>query len=120
METQPNVCVLLDVGTRPGKNSIYRLWKAFDVNSNVGGACGEIAVYKGKNWKYLINPLGWCFFYLLLPMKYVLTGSRSFSSGGSEFRVQDKQHTRQAYRIFIRVYQRSGWLSHLRQLVSIH
>lgn len=28
------------------------------MNSNVGGACGEIAVYKGKNWKYLLNPLG--------------------------------------------------------------
>ena len=55
---QPNVCVLLDVGTRPGNNSIYRLWKTFDVNSNVGGACGEIAAYKGKNWKYLLNPLG--------------------------------------------------------------
>jgi cellulose synthase/poly-beta-1,6-N-acetylglucosamine synthase-like glycosyltransferase len=49
---------LLDVGTRPGKTSIYRLWKAFDANSNVGGACGEIAAYKGKNWKYLLNPLG--------------------------------------------------------------
>lgn len=23
----PNVCVLLDVGTRPGPKSIYRLWK---------------------------------------------------------------------------------------------
>ncbi|KAI6134500.1 glycosyltransferase family 2 protein [Pisolithus croceorrhizus] len=54
---QPNVCVLLDVGTRPGNNSIYKLWKTFDVNSNVGGACGEIAVYKGKNWKNLLNPL---------------------------------------------------------------
>ncbi|KAG1858160.1 glycosyltransferase family 2 protein [Suillus subluteus] len=54
---QPNICVLLDVGTRPGNNSIYRLWKTFDVNSNVGGACGEIAVYKGKNWQYLLNPL---------------------------------------------------------------
>ncbi|KAH7888726.1 glycosyltransferase family 2 protein [Phlebopus sp. FC_14] len=54
---QPNVCVLLDVGTRPGNNSIYRLWKTFDVNSNVGGACGEIAAYKGKNWMYLLNPL---------------------------------------------------------------
>jgi cellulose synthase/poly-beta-1,6-N-acetylglucosamine synthase-like glycosyltransferase len=50
--------VLLDVGTRPGNNSIYRLWKAFDLNSNVGGACGEIAAYKGKNWSALLNPLG--------------------------------------------------------------
>lgn len=37
---QPNVCVLLDVGTQPGPSSIYRLWKAFDINSNVAGACG--------------------------------------------------------------------------------
>ena len=55
---QPNVCVLLDVGTRPGNKSIYHLWKAFDVNSNVAGACGEIAVYKGKRWLGLLNPLG--------------------------------------------------------------
>ncbi|TRM69546.1 glycosyltransferase family 2 protein [Schizophyllum amplum] len=54
---QPNVCVLLDVGTRPGNTSIYKLWKAFDVNSSVAGACGEIAVYKGKRWSLLLNPL---------------------------------------------------------------
>ncbi|KAG9058039.1 hypothetical protein FS842_002000 [Serendipita sp. 407] len=54
---QPNICVLLDVGTRPGPNSIYHLWKAFDRNSNVGGACGEIAAYKGPWWSYLLNPL---------------------------------------------------------------
>ncbi|KAJ7901773.1 glycosyltransferase family 2 protein [Mycena olivaceomarginata] len=54
---QPNVCVLLDVGTRPGSTAIYRLWKAFDVNSRVAGACGEISTYKGKNWSLLVNPL---------------------------------------------------------------
>ncbi|CAE7226150.1 unnamed protein product [Rhizoctonia solani] len=54
---QPNVCVLLDVGTRPGTKSLYHLWKTFDVSSNVGGACGEIAAYKGKRWKALLNPL---------------------------------------------------------------
>ncbi|KIY44391.1 glycosyltransferase family 2 protein [Fistulina hepatica ATCC 64428] len=54
---QPNVCVLLDVGTRPANTSLYKLWKAFDVNSNVAGACGEISVFKGKHWKYLLNPL---------------------------------------------------------------
>ncbi|KAL6300445.1 chitin synthase-domain-containing protein [Sparassis latifolia] len=54
---QPNVCVLLDVGTRPENKSIYYLWKAFDVNSNVAGACGEIAAYKGKRWSALLNPL---------------------------------------------------------------
>lgn len=55
---QPNVCILLDVGTRPGNKSLYHLWKAFDVNSRVGGACGEISTYKGKNWSLLLNPLG--------------------------------------------------------------
>lgn len=55
---QPNVCVLLDVGTMPGPSSIYHLWKAFDINSNVGGACGEIVALKGKYWEKLINPLG--------------------------------------------------------------
>jgi chitin synthase len=43
----PNVCVLLDVGTRPGNNSIYHLWKSFDINSNVAGACGEIRAMAG-------------------------------------------------------------------------
>ncbi|KAH9919163.1 glycosyltransferase family 2 protein [Epithele typhae] len=54
---QPNVCVLLDVGTMPGPTSIYHLWKAFDINSNVGGACGEIVALKGKWGQNLINPL---------------------------------------------------------------
>ncbi|KIY66737.1 glycosyltransferase family 2 protein [Cylindrobasidium torrendii FP15055 ss-10] len=53
----PNVCVLLDVGTRPGVTSIYHLWKAFDINSNVGGACGEIVALKGKWGRHLLNPL---------------------------------------------------------------
>ncbi|KAJ7647716.1 glycosyltransferase family 2 protein [Roridomyces roridus] len=54
---QPNVCVLLDVGTQPGPTSIYHLWKAFDINSNVGGACGEIVALKGKYGQNLLNPL---------------------------------------------------------------
>jgi len=54
---QPNVCVLLDVGTMPGPTSIYHLWKAFDINSNVAGACGEIVALKGKYGQNLINPL---------------------------------------------------------------
>ncbi|EIW67717.1 hypothetical protein TREMEDRAFT_11732, partial [Tremella mesenterica DSM 1558] len=53
----PNVCVLLDVGTRPAPKSLYYLWKAFDLNSKVGGACGEIATFKGKTWRSLLNPL---------------------------------------------------------------
>ncbi|KAI9693135.1 MAG: Chitin synthase, class 2 [Bathelium mastoideum] len=53
----PNVCILLDVGTKPGKTSLYHLWKAFDTDSNVAGAAGEIKAGKGKAWLGLLNPL---------------------------------------------------------------
>ncbi|KAG0359366.1 Chitin synthase, class 1 [Podila minutissima] len=53
----PRVCVLLDVGTRPGPTSIYQLWKVFDLNSNVAGACGEIKPVKGPAARNLLNPL---------------------------------------------------------------
>ncbi|KAF9195658.1 Chitin synthase, class 1, partial [Haplosporangium sp. Z 27] len=53
----PNICVLLDVGTRPENTSIYHLWKAFDVNKNVAGACGEICAMKGRGCTNLFNPL---------------------------------------------------------------
>ncbi|KAL1919164.1 uncharacterized protein VTP21DRAFT_2546 [Calcarisporiella thermophila] len=54
---QPKVCVLLDVGTRPGNTSIYHLWKAFDLNPKIGGACGEICTMKGTAGVNLLNPL---------------------------------------------------------------
>lgn len=57
---KPNVCVLLDAGTVPEHKSIYSLWKAFDVNSSVAGACGEIAVDTGGPAGLglaLLNPL---------------------------------------------------------------
>lgn len=53
----PNICILLDVGTKPGGNSLYHLWKAFDTDSNVAGACGEIVAMKGKYGTGLLNPL---------------------------------------------------------------
>jgi len=53
----PEVCVLIDVGTKPTHDSIYQLWKAFDSNPNVGGACGEIYCQLGDSCKNLINPL---------------------------------------------------------------
>lgn len=54
---QPHVCVLIDVGTRPGNTSLYSLWKAFDIQSNIAGACGEIRTLKGKFGVALLNPL---------------------------------------------------------------
>lgn len=53
----PEVCILIDVGTKPTHDSIYQLWKAFDRNPNLGGACGEIYCQLGKNCKNLVNPL---------------------------------------------------------------
>lgn len=53
----PNVVVLLDVGTKPDNHAVYNLWKAFDRDSNVAGAAGEIKAMKGKGWRNLLNPL---------------------------------------------------------------
>jgi chitin synthase len=53
----PNICVLIDAGTRPGKDSIYHLWKAFDLEPNCAGACGEIKAMTGPGGKNLLNPL---------------------------------------------------------------
>jgi chitin synthase len=53
----PNICVLIDAGTKPGKDSIYHLWKAFELEPMCGGACGEIKVMldKGRQlWKPLV------------------------------------------------------------------
>lgn len=52
----PEVCVLLDVGTKPGTRSIYHLWEAFHNNPNLGGACGEIHAMIKRGVK-LLNPL---------------------------------------------------------------
>ncbi|RKP09671.1 glycosyltransferase family 2 protein [Thamnocephalis sphaerospora] len=54
---KPNVCILLDVGTKPSGTSIYHLWKAFDRSPSVGGACGEICADLGKGGHLLLNPL---------------------------------------------------------------
>lgn len=61
---KPNVCVLLDVGTKPTGTSIYevsclsplrvgvkltfQLYKCFEKHPNVGGACGEIYADTGQ------------------------------------------------------------------------
>ncbi|KNE57215.1 hypothetical protein, variant [Allomyces macrogynus ATCC 38327] len=50
----PKVCVLIDVGTQPQPNSIFRLWAMFNDNM-VGGACGEIAV-EGDFW-FKLKPI---------------------------------------------------------------
>lgn len=53
---EPEICVLIDAGTKPGRKSIYYLWEAFYNDPNLGGCCGEIhAMIEGG--KKLLNPL---------------------------------------------------------------
>lgn len=52
----PNICVLIDCGTKPGRDSIYQLWKAFDLEPMCAGACGEIKAMLSHG-KKLLNPL---------------------------------------------------------------
>ena len=54
---EPNICVLIDAGTRPGRDSIYQLWRAFDLEPMCAGACGEIKAMLGPGGKNLFNPL---------------------------------------------------------------
>ena len=53
----PEICILLDAGTKPGSKSILALWEAFYNDKDLGGACGEIHAMLGKGGKNLINPL---------------------------------------------------------------
>lgn len=52
----PQICVLIDAGTKPGHKSIYYLWEAFYNDAHLGGCCGEIhAMIEGG--RKLLNPL---------------------------------------------------------------
>lgn len=53
----PEICILLDAGTKPGPKSLLALWEAFYNDKDLGGACGEIHAMLGKGWRNLINPL---------------------------------------------------------------
>jgi chitin synthase len=51
---KPEICVLIDAGTKPGHKSIYYLWEAFYNDPHLGGCCGEIhAMIQGG--KKLLN-----------------------------------------------------------------
>ncbi|OQD63950.1 hypothetical protein PENPOL_c008G02709 [Penicillium polonicum] len=53
----PEICILIDAGTKPGPKSLLALWQAFYNDKNLGGACGEIHALLGHRWKKLLNPL---------------------------------------------------------------
>ena len=78
-QLEPEVCILIDAGTKPGTKSLYHLWEAFYKwayfvflltvalentgwcvllcsDKNLGGACGEIHAML-KSGKKLFNPL---------------------------------------------------------------
>ncbi|KAI5309618.1 Chitin synthase, class 2, partial [Ascosphaera atra] len=44
----PEVCILIDAGTKPGNKSLLALWEAFYNDKDLGGACGEIHAMLGK------------------------------------------------------------------------
>ena len=53
----PEVCILLDAGTKPSSRSLLALWEGFYNDKDLGGACGEIHAMLGKGGKKLLNPL---------------------------------------------------------------
>lgn len=79
-QLKPSVCMLLDVGTRPGPSSIYRLWKTFDINRDVGGACGEVRAMTGKHHDFFMF-----YFFLMLLFRY--SRHCTFESFGSSSKL---------------------------------
>lgn len=53
----PEVCILIDAGTKPGRKSLLALWQAFYNDKHLGGACGEIHALLGRGWRNVLNPL---------------------------------------------------------------
>lgn len=53
---RPKVCLFVRNGARLGPTSIYHAWKAFDVDSTIGGMCGKTSIDTGKFGFRLLNP----------------------------------------------------------------
>ncbi|CAI7633243.1 unnamed protein product [Penicillium pancosmium] len=53
----PEICILIDAGTKPGHKSLLELWEAFYNDRHLGGACGEIHALLGRGWRNVLNPL---------------------------------------------------------------
>lgn len=44
----PEVCILIDAGTKPSPRSLLALWEGFYNDKDLGGACGEIHAMLGR------------------------------------------------------------------------
>jgi len=53
----PEICVLLDVGTKPGAKSILNMWARFYNDKDLGGACGKIHPMLGRGCWHMFQPL---------------------------------------------------------------
>jgi hypothetical protein len=84
--SQPEICVLLDTGTKPAPQSIYHLWKAFHDDPHLGGACGMH--FSGMGSELL----------LINSSRRAVHRGREASPeptcGCTKFRVQNVQHPR--------------------------
>ena len=104
---EPNICVLIDAGTKPGGDSIYQLWRAFYLNPQCAGACGEIkAELTGGN--VFKNPL-----VATQNFEYKVTNDTFFLSPPSALPANsatklDVQHPRQAPRKCFWLHQRAS------------
>ncbi|KLP08918.1 putative Chitin Synthase 1 (chs-1) [Fusarium fujikuroi] len=52
----PEVCILLDAGTKPSPRSLLALWEGFYNDKDLGGACGEIHAMLGGSGRTCLDP----------------------------------------------------------------
>ena len=53
----PNVVVHVDVGTKLGRQGLHGLWREFDLELQLGAACGDIVASFDGNWLNVLNPI---------------------------------------------------------------
>jgi chitin synthase len=119
----PEVCLLLDAGTKPGKHckrerlssrvlesdlnawvAIYYLWEAFHHDRNLGGACGEIHAQINHGVK-LLNPL-----VAAQNFEYKMSSQSRFASRpGPRLTFILVRYSGQVPRALFRLCQRAAW-----------
>ncbi|KAJ3109173.1 Chitin synthase, class 2 [Phlyctochytrium planicorne] len=56
-QLNPDYCILIDVGTKPSKESFLHLYREFERDENVAGVCGEITAELGSFMMKVLNPI---------------------------------------------------------------